>query len=150
MNMHSIDWAIVLGLMIVLVVGALSTRRYTKTVSAFLAAERCGGRYIISMANAMAGLGVITLVYWFEIYYEAGFTASWWGAMTEPVLIVLALSGWVVYRYRQTRAMTLAQFNQRYRSQVSVETLALLNGVDIGATIPRGTLVKRVVGGPLP
>ena len=56
----------------------------------------------------MAGLGVISLVYWFEMYYEAGFTAYWWGAMTEPALIVLALSGWVVYRFRQTRAMTLA------------------------------------------
>ena len=51
---------------------------------------------------------------------------------------------------RLDRAMTLAQFNQRYPSQVSVETLVLLNGVDIGTTIPRGTLVKRVVGGPLP
>ena len=51
---------------------------------------------------------------------------------------------------RTDRAMTLAQFNQRYRSQVSLETLALLNGVDSGTTIPRGTLVKRVVGGPLP
>ncbi len=51
---------------------------------------------------------------------------------------------------RLDRAMTLAQFNQRYPSQVSVETLALLNGVDIGTTMPRGTVVKRVVGGPLP
>jgi hypothetical protein len=46
--------------------------------------------------------------------------------------------------------MTLAQFNQRYPSQVSLETLGLLNGVDVGATVPSGTLVKRVVGGPLP
>ena len=48
------------------------------------------------------------------------------------------------------RAMTLAQFNQRYPSQVSVEALTLLNGVEVTATLPRGTLVKRVVGGPLP
>ncbi len=90
--MHAIDWLIVAGLLIVLLIGALSTRRHTRSVSAFLAANRCGGRYLISMANAMAGLGVISLVYWFEIYYEAGYTAYWWGAMTEPALIILALS----------------------------------------------------------
>jgi predicted Zn-dependent protease len=51
---------------------------------------------------------------------------------------------------RLDRAMTLSQFNQRYPSQVSLETLVLLNGIDAGTTIPRGTLVKRIVGGPLP
>ena len=45
------------------------------------------------MAFAMAGTGVISLVYWFEIYYEAGFTAYWWSSMTEPALIVIASSG---------------------------------------------------------
>ena len=107
MHMHALDWSIVAGLLVVLFVGALRTRKYTRSVSAFLAAERCGGRYLISMANAMAGLGVISLVYWFEIYYEAGYTAYWWGAMTEPALVILALSGWVIYRFRSTRSLTL-------------------------------------------
>ncbi|MDY7107435.1 MAG: sodium:solute symporter [Planctomycetota bacterium] len=108
--MQLLDWTIVGGLLITLLLAALRTRRYTKTVSGFLAAERCGGRYIISMAHAAAGLGVISLVYWFEMYYENGFTGYWWGSMTEPALIVIALSGFVFYRFRQTRAMTLAQF----------------------------------------
>ncbi|MCK4872354.1 MAG: hypothetical protein KAS72_06485 [Phycisphaerales bacterium] len=108
--MHLLDWIIVAGLLSMLLIGALRTRRYTRSVSGFLAAERCGGRYIISMAQAAAGLGVISLVYWFEMYYENGFTGYWWGSMTEPALIVVALSGFVFYRFRQTRAMTLAQF----------------------------------------
>lgn len=108
--MHLLDWIIVAGLLVVLLIGALRTRRYTRSVSGFLVAERCGGRYIISMAQAAAGLGVISLVYWFEMYYENGFTAYWWGSMTEPALIIIALSGFVFYRFRQTRAMTLAQF----------------------------------------
>ena len=48
------------------------------------------------------------------------------------------------------RAMTLAEFNRRYPSQVELERVALLNGVDTGTRLPQGTLVKRVVGGPLP
>jgi len=48
-------------------------------------------------------------------------------------------------------AMTLQRFHQRYPSQVPLDEVARLNGVDdVNATLPRGTLVKRVVGGPLP
>jgi len=132
MNMNLLDWGIVAALVFVLFVAALRTRKYTRSVSDFLAANRCGRRYLISMANAMAGLGVISLVYWFEVYYEAGYTAYWWGAMTEPAMIVMALSGWVVYRFRQTRALTLAQFfEMRYSRDFRVFTgiVAWLAGI---------------------
>jgi len=108
--MQTLDWTIVAGMVVILLAAALHTRKYTKTVSGFLVAERCGGRYMISMAQAAAGLGVISLVYWFEMYYENGFTGYWWGSLTEPALIIIALTGFVFYRFRQTRAMTLAQF----------------------------------------
>ncbi len=94
----------------VLVWGAVSTRKYTRSVAAFLAAERCGGRYLISVASGMAQLGVISLVWFFEQNYQVGYTPYWWGSMEGPAMIIMALSGWVIYRYRQTRAMTLAQF----------------------------------------
>ena len=110
MNMHTIDWAIVIGLLAILTVGALSTRRYTKSVSAFLAAERCGGRYLISVAMGMAMMGVISLVWLFEQNYDVGFTSVWWGLMEGPVMIIMAITGWAYYRFRQTRALTLAQF----------------------------------------
>jgi predicted Zn-dependent protease len=48
------------------------------------------------------------------------------------------------------RTLTLGQFNQRYPSRVPIETVALINGVELASTFPRGTPVKRVVGGPLP
>jgi len=41
--------------------------------------------------------------------------------------------------------MTVAAFNARYPSTVSVERVALLNGVPVDATFPAGKLVKRVV-----
>jgi len=131
-NLHAVDWLIVFGLLALLTVCALYTARYTRSVSAFLAANRCGGRYLIGMAFAMAGTGVISLVYWFEIYYEAGFTAYWWSSLTEPALIVIALSGWIVYRFRQTRAMTLAQFfEMRYSRgfRVFAGLVAFLAGI---------------------
>ena len=48
------------------------------------------------------------------------------------------------------RGMTLGVFNQRYPSQISLERLALLNRVGVADPLPAGTLIKRVVGGPLP
>jgi predicted Zn-dependent protease len=46
---------------------------------------------------------------------------------------------------RIDRAMTLAEFDRVYPSKISGAQLALINGVDVGATLPAGMLVKRVV-----
>jgi predicted Zn-dependent protease len=46
---------------------------------------------------------------------------------------------------RLPSAMTLTQFNSTYPSAVPIGTVAIINGVDAGATLPAGTLVKRVV-----
>ncbi len=45
------------------------------------------------------------------------------------------------------RSMTLTTFAQRYPSEVPVETLALLNQVELTEVMRQGTLVKRVVRG---
>ncbi|NOG55618.1 MAG: sodium:solute symporter [Planctomycetes bacterium] len=110
MTMHAIDWAIVVGMVVVLICGALITARYARSVSGFLAAERCGGRYLICVATSMAQVGVISLVWFFEQNYEVAYTGIWWPLAEGPAMIIIAISGWVVYRFRQTRAMTLAQF----------------------------------------
>ncbi len=110
MNMHAVDWLIVAALLAVLAYGALRTRTYSRSVAAFLAADRCAGRYLITVAYGMSQLGVITLVWYFESNYQVGYASIWWPLMEGPAWIIMALSGWVIYRYRQTRAMTLAQF----------------------------------------
>jgi predicted Zn-dependent protease len=43
------------------------------------------------------------------------------------------------------RAMTVAEFNQRYPSVITPAQLAVVNGVDASATFPAGAVVKRVV-----
>lgn len=105
-----VDWLLMMLLPAVLVGASLKTRHYAKSVSGFLAANRCAGRYLITVAYGMAQVGVISLVWFWQQYYDVGFTSVFWGWMEGPAMIILALSGWVVYRYRQTRAMTMAQF----------------------------------------
>ncbi len=42
------------------------------------------------------------------------------------------------------RSMTLEAFNQAYPSTIEIDRLAVINGVQLGETMPRGRLVKQV------
>jgi solute:Na+ symporter, SSS family len=132
MNMHTLDWAIVAIFLAVMVVVAALANLLTKSVADFLAANRCAGRYLLTMASGMAGLGAISIAAQFEQFYQAGFGAVWWAQMMAPLALVLALSGFIVYRYRETRAMTLAQFfEMRYSRNFRIFSgiLAWLSGI---------------------
>ncbi|MEQ9460881.1 MAG: hypothetical protein RIG82_08010 [Phycisphaeraceae bacterium] len=132
MNLHVIDLLIIFGLMALVLGAALYTRRYTHSVADFLSANRCAGRYMLTLAGGIAGLGAISIVAMWEQYYQAGFAGLHWGSMLAPLGLILALSGWVIYRYRETRALTLAQFlERRYsrRFRVFAGTLAWIAGV---------------------
>lgn len=131
-RMSFVDWAIPLGLFLTLLGFALRTRVYGRSVSGFLAANRCAGRYLVCVAYNMAQVGIITLVWFFQQYYDAGFTSIWWGLVENPIMIVIALSGWVVYRFRETRALTMAQFLEvRYSKNFRIfcGIIAFLAGV---------------------
>lgn len=130
--MTAIDWTIVAALLLGLTWAALTTRRHARSVGGFLVANRCGGRYLIAMAKGIAGFGVVTFMWFGEQAYQVGFTGRWWNLLTEPAMIVVAVSGWIVYRFRQTRAMTLAQFFEaRYsrRFRVFAGLVAFLAGI---------------------
>jgi len=45
---------------------------------------------------------------------------------------------------RLTRAMTVDEFYRQYPSPVKLEIIAAINGVEPGATLPAGTMAKRV------
>ncbi|MFH1498456.1 MAG: sodium:solute symporter, partial [Verrucomicrobiota bacterium] len=113
-------WAIVATFVAVLAAVAIGVRRYTRSVSDFLAANRCAGRYLLTLSEGLAAFGVTSVIANFEKFYQAGFAAYWWGMMLAPIGMLVAMSGWVAYRYRETRALTMAQFfemryNRRFR-----------------------------------
>jgi len=119
MNLHIFDWAIVVAVIVALWFIAYTSMKYTRSVADFLASNRCAGRYLLGMAEMAAGLAAIGLIAMWEMYYEAGFSAMWWQTLPGVVWLILTLSGWVTYRYRATRAMTMAQFFEiRYSRKV--------------------------------
>ena len=109
-GMTTLDWAIVAG-MIVLLVGVLFySNRFLHNAADFLAASRCAGRYVLSISQGIAGFAVVNSVATFEMFYKAGFASTWWAMLTAPVGLILSLVAWVSYRLRETRCFTLAQF----------------------------------------
>ncbi len=132
MNMAPVDWSIVIAVLGVMVVGVFLSRQHMKSVADFLAAGRTAGRYAISMATGIAGLGAITIVGLLEMNYVAGFSMTWWGFTMSVVILILTVSGWVIYRFRQTRALTLAQFFEARYSRnfrVFAGLIAFLSGL---------------------
>ncbi len=121
MIMHFWDWAIVLGLLGLMTFAALSTRKYNKGVVDFLSAGRCARKYVLGVAEGLSCVGAITIVAWFEAFYRGGFSVAWWTMITLLAQVLVAMSGWIAYRYRQTRAMTLAQIlEMRYSKNFRV------------------------------
>jgi SSS family solute:Na+ symporter len=108
---------IVLGMLALLLDGVRRSNRHSRSVADFLAAGRSAGRYLVGVASGIAGLGAITIVGNLEMNYIAGFAMSWWGMTTSVVILVITLSGWVIYRFRETRCLTLAEFFERRYSR---------------------------------
>jgi len=132
MNLELLDWSIVLAVALFLIIQAYRTKKYAQGVSGFLAADRCAGRYIISFGEAAAGLGAVTIVGDFQRYYSVGFGASWWGSLGIPLYLLMTLTGFVIYRYRETRALTLGQFLEvRYsrKFRIFAGSLVFVSGV---------------------
>lgn len=110
MTMHWVDYAIVLVPFVVVVAVSWGTRRHVKSVADFMSASRCAGRYLVCTSAGEAGFGAISAVAIFEYITKAGFAIGWWNTLSAPVGLLITLTGFVIYRYRETRAMTLAQF----------------------------------------
>jgi SSS family solute:Na+ symporter len=110
MNMTGTDWWVVAGVLGLFVTIAVLANRLTKSVSDYLVAGRCAGRYMLTMASGMEWIGAINIVAMVEVYYLGGFTAMWWVMLSTPFIVYMCVSGWGVYRYRETRSMTIAQF----------------------------------------
>src|SRR5882762_6068974 len=124
--MHLIDWLIVIVPVSIVAGIALYTRRFLRSVADYMAGGRNAGRFLLCTARAEMGAGAVGFVSNFEVSNRAGFSINWWMQLSVPVALIVAISGFVIYRYRQTRALTLAQFfEMRYSRKFRLFTGAL-------------------------
>ena len=108
--MHWIDWCITLVPVVIILSIALYSRRYVRGVVDYVAAGRVAGRYVMCVGQLESGLGVIALVALVEASYQTGYAISFWGMMVVPVWTVLSLTGFCVYRFRETKSLSIGQF----------------------------------------
>ena len=121
--MQTIDWILICLPLLGLLFVALYTRRYMKGVVDFLSGGRMAGRYLLAVAKGEQGVGAVVFVALFEVISKSGFILSWWGWLSVPVTLIVGISGWVIYRFRETRVLTLAQFFEiRYSKSFRVFT----------------------------
>jgi len=132
LTLSLLDWAIVVATFALMVYGVIFSKKFMQSVADFLAAGRTAGRYIISVAMGMAMLGAISVVGEFQLFYKSGFCMKWWELSMALAILIVTISGWVVYRFRQTRALTMAQFfEMRYSRnfRVFAGILAWISGM---------------------
>ncbi len=108
--MHLLDWLLVLTPMAIVAAATVYTHRYLKSVVDFLS----GGR----LADAIFSLPPVRR--WARApsptwrcssgSATAAFPSRGGAISPGPIGLVFGIIGFVTYRYRQTRAMTLAQF----------------------------------------
>lgn len=121
--MHWFDWLLVSLMMVAVIWIAVYTQRYMNSVADFLSGGRVAGRYLLAVAKGEMGAGAVCFVAAFEVMNKSGFTLNWWGWINIPVGLIVAISGFVIYRYRETRVMTLAQFFEvRYSKSFRIFT----------------------------
>lgn len=130
--MHSLDWIALLVPLAAVIGVALFTQRSMKSVAGYMSGERLAGRYLLSVARGELQAGAVVFVALFEIYAHSGFTTIWWSWITWPIGLVTLATGFVYFRFRETRALTLAQFFElRYGREFRVFTgvLAFVSGI---------------------
>ena len=124
--MSLLDWCITL-IPLVLILGlALYSRKYIRGVVDYLASGRVAGRYVISVGEMSSSLSVITIVAMVEMNYQTGFAMAFWNQLLAPLGLILALSGYCVYRFRETKSLSIGQFlEMRYSRSFRVFAASL-------------------------
>ncbi len=121
--MQILDWILVAGSLILVVSIGVLTQQYMRSVADFMSAGRVARRYLLAVSKGEMQAGAVVFVATFELISHSGFTYTWWSWLGGPILLFVGITGFVVYRYRETRAMTLGQFFEiRYSKRFRVFT----------------------------
>ncbi|MFA6929807.1 MAG: sodium:panthothenate symporter [Lentisphaeria bacterium] len=124
--MHLIDWCILLIPVAVILILALYSRRYIRGVVDFLAAGRVAGRYVIAVGSLESALSVLMLVALVEAKYQIGYALTFWERILMPLGVIMSLTGYCVYRFRETKALSIGQFLEiRYNRTFRIFAAAL-------------------------
>ena len=111
---------------------AFHSRKYIRDAVDFLAAGRVGGRYVLSVAGMESALGMMALISLVEMKYQSGLSLEFWNVFLLPLGMILSLTGFCIYRYRQTRSLSLGEFlERRYNRPLRIFAMILRTSAEM-------------------
>ena len=117
--MNRIDYLIFLLPMVWVLALGWYSRRYIRGVVDFLSAGRLCGRYLLTIGDIANGISIVGVLSYVERKYAVGFAVDFWNLLLLPVAITLSLTGYCVYRFRETKAQSAGEFlEMRYGSKL--------------------------------
>ena len=76
---------------------------------------------MIAVSDITVGLAVVTLVSQVEATYKTGIAIGFWSGLLMPITMLFSLTGYCLYRYRETRALSIGQFlEMRYSRSLRI------------------------------
>ena len=140
MNFTPVDWAIVIGYLVVTVAVGLIGKRFVGSVSHYLVAGRELGLFVGIATLAATEIGTITFMYNGEFGFKYGFAAFAPALISGLVMIFVGRTGFVIRRFRDLRLMTVPEyFEVRYSRGLRIVTGVL---VAIGGILNMGVFLR--------
>ena len=138
------DWLIVILPVAFIMYAGWYIRRYIVGVSDYLACGRLCRRYVSTTSGMANALGLVTLAAYIESSYQTGFAVGFWSKLMGPMLVLLSLTGYCTYRFRETRALSLGQFlEMRYHRPLRIFASFLRSIAEIMANVIMPAIAAR-------
>jgi len=109
-NFRTIDWVIVCVYICIPVVIGIVVRKYVRGLSDFIVAGRSLRLFIAIATLTGTELGLVTVMYNSELGFLHGLSAFHVGLIETFCILAIGLTGFIVYKLRQLRVMTIPEF----------------------------------------
>ena len=120
-NFSTIDWIIVFVYICIPVVIGIVVKKYVQQLSDFIVAGRSLKLFIAIASLTGTELGLVTVMYNSELGFKHGFSAFHVGLIELTCILAIGLTGFIVYKLRQLRIMTIPEFyNMRFGKKVRI------------------------------
>ncbi len=112
-NFTGWDWAIVAVYLVASLAVGLLVKRHVRDMATYIGAGRAVGTKLGIAAMAGTEMGLITVMYSAQKGFVGGFAAFHIAVASGLVTLVVGLTGFMVYRLREMRALTIPEFYER-------------------------------------
>jgi SSS family solute:Na+ symporter len=131
-NFRTVDWIIVCVYICIPVVIGIIVKKYIRQLSDFIVAGRSLKLFIAIATLTGTELGLVTVMYNAELGFKHGFSAFHVGIIETLCILAIGLTGFIVYKLRQLRVMTIPEFyEKRFGRNVRIVggTILALGGI---------------------